>query len=414
MGTAVTGPALLGSLGLINFTAASSTDNSSDTKTMPNLPLEIFDNIFFFCSTRTLFNCLTLSQNHVGIAIIQLYRSVPTRYSRQVEKDGKLERESRATYLFSKHTSTSLPSDQDARLLQYRHAVREIDDVDNVICNKDRLPALSEIVQKFPRLGTFRWVQKHLFCHFSLSRNEDGEWNDLYVNAFNLDIWYHGGGIYLKSLTKATKTAVTSLAFYDTAIMEPYDENDSEYSMSGDMDIGDSFFGFIGEMEPHFEQLRFLHIGRAPVGRYGIGIGPVAELLPETLVRLILERRTIDDIEEVLGCTLPKLEHLEFSLDTSEKWTYTSKSGAPGKTETSPKLKTVLFLVRDIIVEEYGEDGPIPPSAGDMGAWLADTFPPECDVSVEFEPEGFFIFPTPFCRRWIEDVKGAYLSHRTA
>jgi hypothetical protein len=132
--------------------AVASINMTSDPKIMPNLPLEIIDNIFFFCTRGTLFNCLTLSQEYVGLAIMQLYRSVPTQYYRRI---GNLdERKAYKPAIFEAQPNPS--SKEVLRLAHYRYAVRGVEDVDNTLCDPNRLPDFAKIVADYPRIRTLK------------------------------------------------------------------------------------------------------------------------------------------------------------------------------------------------------------------------------------------------------------------
>jgi hypothetical protein len=391
------------------YLAAASINTTSDPKIMPNLPLEIFDNIFFFCTCGTLFNCLTLSQDYIGIAIMQLYRSVPARYYRNVTTDGKLVLDCRQPAVFQAPPNPS--SEQALRLAHYRYAVRDIDDT---LCGwVDRMPEFAKIAEDHPRIRSFRWRQPFQKCSYLLERNVDGTWTNLCLDVADPGaILSHRGDKYLHRLTKETGAGVSSLVFLDRG----YPDGDYEDHFGNDMTSSDVFFAFLDIVRPFTKELHTLHIKREDYAEYDHSIEPIAKLLPSTMVNLSLELRTPQDIERILRCTLPNLETLTFSLDFPDNWAYTSGSGASDEASPNPKQAVMLVAGREDWGREDWDREPVPPSAMDTGSWLADILPFRCDLTVKHDCEAMGcgrFSPHPWLQRWMVDVEKIYRFHRT-
>jgi hypothetical protein len=392
------------------YLAAASINTTSDPKIMPNLPLEIIDNIFFFCTRGTLFNCLTLSQDYIGLAIMQLYRSVPTQYYRNVATDGKHVRKACKPAVFESPPNPSLK--QVLRLAHYRYAVRDVDDVGNTLCSPDRLPNFAKIVADYPRIRGLKWKHLDNECTYSLERNSENAWTNLQLEVYHPAALLGRAKGQLKRLMTKIGTGVSSLKLYDWGDDREDEYYDLFWDMDMDMDITETYLAFVNTMGPHINQLQTLDISRTPYGEYSDDIEPVAKTLPPSLVNLTLMRRDTVEIERFLKCTLPNLAKFTFSLDFPDSWAYTSRSGASDEVKSSPNLKQAVMLVPDAHEWEYE---PAPPSAMDTASWLADILPFRCDLTVKLDSEAMCCgrsSPHPWIHRWMIDVEKIYRFHR--
>jgi hypothetical protein len=392
---------------VLMYLAVATINMTSDPKIVPNLPLEIIDNIFFFCTQGTLFNCLTLSQDYVGLAIMQLYRSVPTIYYRKVRTDGKPVTNTCTPSVFQTPLNPSLQ--QALRFAHYRYAVRYIEDTNDILWGGPYgLPDFAKLVADHPRIRGLKWRQADE-CDYSLERNGQNSWTNLQLKVYHPPIMLYRSRGQLKRLMKEIGTGISSLKVYDWS-----DDMEEDYYWDNDIDISMNqlYRAFIKMIGPHINRLQNLDISRDSYGGYANDIEPVAKILPPSLVNLTLKRRDTVEIERVLKCTLPNLATFTFSLDVPDSWAYTSRSGASDEVKASPNLKQAVMLVADAPEWEYE---PAPPSAMDTASWLADILPFRCDLTVKLDSETICSrsSPHPWIHRWMVDVEKIYRFHRT-
>ena len=69
------------------------------------------------------------------------------------------------------------------------------------------------------------------------------------------------------------------------------------------------------------------------------------EYLPFTLITMVIERRSVEDIQTVPKSDLPNLEALGFSLDLPQEWKYEQLVNRVIQATTTFKLETVVFGV---------------------------------------------------------------------